>query len=383
MGAPTPIAMRRPARTTHATPTRAAAAALVAAVVATAALAAQPARAGTVQRLAVARNSRAAALTQVQAAERKLHRLLPAYRSLQRRLRDAVRSALDAAEARQQLDAQLAAVRGALQAQVRLAYESGNGMALQMILSARSVGEAVQAQAYASAVLGQDAATAARLAVLDRAAATVEQRLQRRQATVGRAATRMQTMVVELESQLGRARAAAQRAGIQIKGLEAEQRAIARAAQQAQQQGGNLGNPGTVPGGGFDQSALLALLGPTGGRTCTVPGGLQPTGQQLSGLASWYGWAFAGQATATGAIYDPRLFTAANKTLPLNSFLMVRFQGRCAVVLVNDRGPYGGGRSFDLSEAVAAYLGYQSAGVVQVTATVLVPRNPTPGYPFP
>ena len=90
----------------------------------------------------------------------------------------------------------------------------------------------------------------------------------------------------------------------------------------------------------------------------------------MQGIASWYGPGFAGRPTASGAIYDPRLFTAANKELPLNSFLRVHFNGRCAVVLVNDRGPYAPGRVFDLSQATAEYLGL---GLNFVTADVLIP----------
>ena len=52
-------------------------------------------------------------------------------------------------------------------------------------------------------------------------------------------------------------------------------------------------------------------------------------------------------------------------------FLRVHFDGKCAVVLVNDRGPYKPGRVIDLSQAAGAYLG---VGLNQVTADVLVPR---------
>ena len=37
---------------------------------------------------------------------------------------------------------------------------------------------------------------------------------------------------------------------------------------------------------------VLALLGPTGGRTCETPEGLAPTGEVFEGYASWYGWEF-------------------------------------------------------------------------------------------
>ena len=121
------------------------------------------------------------------------------------------------------------------------------------------------------------------------------------------------------------------------------------------------------------QARLLALLGPNGGRGCAIPSGLRDTGQSISGDASWYGGQFAGGPTASGAPFDPSLFTAAHRTLPLGSFLRVHYAGRCAIVLVNDRGPYGNyQRIIDLAHAPAEYLGL---GVGHVTADVLVPRR--------
>ena len=163
----------------------------------------------------------------------------------------------------------------------------------------------------------------------------------------------------------------AARAGLSIQKLTADQRALADSQTLDSAALADL----IAKERGVDQSALLALLGPTQGRGCTIPSGLRDTGKMVQGLASWYGPGFAGHPTATGAIFDPRLFTAANKELPLNVFLRVHYNGRCAIVLVNDRGPYGGGRSFDLAEAAADHLGYIRAGVVFVTADLLVPAH--------
>ena len=100
-----------------------------------------------------------------------------------------------------------------------------------------------------------------------------------------------------------------------------------------------------------------------------------PTGEAFEGYASWYGWEFGGQPTATDAIFDPRLFTAANRWLPFGTFLRIHHGDRCAIVLVNDRGPYGRlERVIDLSEAAASYLG---VGVSWVRAEILVPVEVT------
>ncbi len=81
------------------------------------------------------------------------------------------------------------------------------------------------------------------------------------------------------------------------------------------------------------------------------------------GLASWYGPGDAGDTTASGEIFDPQGYTAAHKTLPFGTNLVVSYQGRSVVVTVNDRGPYVDGRELDLSWAAARDLGLTRAGV--------------------
>ena len=85
---------------------------------------------------------------------------------------------------------------------------------------------------------------------------------------------------------------------------------------------------------------------------------------QVSGVASWYGTKFHGQATANGEAYDLYGMTAAHKTLPLPSFARVTNldNGKSVVVRVNDRGPFHEGRVIDLSYAAAvkAYMSYTS-----------------------
>jgi rare lipoprotein A (peptidoglycan hydrolase) len=104
-----------------------------------------------------------------------------------------------------------------------------------------------------------------------------------------------------------------------------------------------------------------------------IPPGLVPTGQVISGPASWYGPGFDGRPTASGAIFDQEAPTVAHRTLPLGTILLVRRGDRTALVLVNDRGPFVGGRVLDLSHGVATILGTVSAGVANVSAEVLVP----------
>jgi rare lipoprotein A len=86
-------------------------------------------------------------------------------------------------------------------------------------------------------------------------------------------------------------------------------------------------------------------------------------------LASWYGPGFEGQPTASGEPFNPYGYTAAHKTLPLGTELMVSYGGRSVEVTVNDRGPYVDGRELDLSWAAARALGLTRVGVDYVKYT--------------
>lgn len=90
----------------------------------------------------------------------------------------------------------------------------------------------------------------------------------------------------------------------------------------------------------------------------------------LSVIASWYGPGFQGNLTANGERYNQNGLTAAHKTLPFGTRLLVCFK-RCAVVRVNDRGPYHSGRSIDLSKGAAEMIGLTRSGVGRVKVTRL------------
>ena len=80
-------------------------------------------------------------------------------------------------------------------------------------------------------------------------------------------------------------------------------------------------------------------------------------------LASWYGPGFEGLPTATGEPYDPYGYTAAHKSLPLGTELVVSYGASSVEVTVNDRGPYVGERELDLSLGAAEALGLTQYGV--------------------
>ena len=90
----------------------------------------------------------------------------------------------------------------------------------------------------------------------------------------------------------------------------------------------------------------------------------------LSVITSWYGPGFQGRLTANGERYNQNGRTAAHKTLPFGTRLKVCFR-RCAVVRVNDRGPYAHGRDIDLSRGAADAIGLTNSGVGRVKLTRL------------
>src|SRR5438132_6670418 len=92
-----------------------------------------------------------------------------------------------------------------------------------------------------------------------------------------------------------------------------------------------------------------------------------------TGLASWYGEAFDGQATANGETYNLNQLSAAHKTLPLPSVVEVTNlrNGRSLRLRVNDRGPYVDGRIIDVSRRAAQLLGIEPSGTTPARVRVL------------
>jgi rare lipoprotein A len=96
-------------------------------------------------------------------------------------------------------------------------------------------------------------------------------------------------------------------------------------------------------------------------------------GYDETGLASWYGEAFDGKATANGEIFNLNELSAAHKTLPLPSIVEVSNMrnGRTLRLRVNDRGPYVDSRIIDVSRRAAQLLGFEMAGTTPVRVRIL------------
>ena len=96
-------------------------------------------------------------------------------------------------------------------------------------------------------------------------------------------------------------------------------------------------------------------------------------GYREIGKASWYGRDFHGRRTSNGEIYNMYKKTAAHKTLPMGTMLLVKNleNGRKTIVRVNDRGPFVRGRIIDLSYKTAKQLGIVANGTAKVQITAL------------
>lgn len=99
---------------------------------------------------------------------------------------------------------------------------------------------------------------------------------------------------------------------------------------------------------------------------------------QETGIASWYGDYFHGKKTANGEVFNMNKISAAHKTLPLPSYVVVTNldNGKKLYVRVNDRGPFADNRIIDLSKAAAYKLGFKNKGLARVRVTqVSPPKN--------
>jgi hypothetical protein len=83
--------------------------------------------------------------------------------------------------------------------------------------------------------------------------------------------------------------------------------------------------------------------------------------------ASWYGPGFYGQKTGCGGRLGFGQVGVAHKSLPCGTRVTFRYRGRTVVAPVIDRGPYVGGREYDLTAVTAQRLGFKGHGAILTT----------------
>jgi rare lipoprotein A len=111
-----------------------------------------------------------------------------------------------------------------------------------------------------------------------------------------------------------------------------------------------------VPGSAAQEPIRITFAGDRFNGRSAVPAG-QMTVYREAG-ASWYN---DGGNTACGFHAH---YGVANRTAPCGATVALRYNGRSVTATVDDRGPYVGGRDWDLNQNTAAALGFGGVGTV-------------------
>ena len=95
--------------------------------------------------------------------------------------------------------------------------------------------------------------------------------------------------------------------------------------------------------------------------------------QDITGEASWYGPVLYANRTAKGEVYRRGKMKAAHRTLPFGTKVRVTnlWNGRMAVIRINDRGPFVDYQVIELGHSAASDLGLIVSGIAQVKLEVL------------
>jgi len=121
----------------------------------------------------------------------------------------------------------------------------------------------------------------------------------------------------------------------------------------------------------FRMRAKIVAMGLIGG-AILLPADLALADQV--GHASWYALR---SRTASGEIMNPSALTAAHRSLPFGTKVLVENlrNGRSVVVRINDRGPFVKGRIIDVSKAAASSLGMLGSGTARVRVKAMGKRS--------
>ncbi len=93
----------------------------------------------------------------------------------------------------------------------------------------------------------------------------------------------------------------------------------------------------------------------------------------LDGLAAVYSDRLNGRKTSSGQRFSQKEMTAAHRSLPLGTTVLVTnvSNNKTVTVRITDRGPHGAGRVIDLTSTAAAHLGMKKRGSALVKLEIL------------
>lgn len=92
-----------------------------------------------------------------------------------------------------------------------------------------------------------------------------------------------------------------------------------------------------------------------------------------TGMASYYARKFQHRKTANGEHFDNNSMTAAHKTLPFGTEVIVKNlnNGKAVKVRINDRGPFVKGRIIDLTSTAFSQISNLDKGIEKVEIRVV------------
>lgn len=96
------------------------------------------------------------------------------------------------------------------------------------------------------------------------------------------------------------------------------------------------------------------------------------------GYATWYSAPYEGRRAANGEVFDGNALTAAQRTLPMGTLVVVTNlrTGQSSAMRITDRGPFVGDRMIDLTIASARAIGVYRTGLARVQMDVYETPKP-------
>lgn len=99
----------------------------------------------------------------------------------------------------------------------------------------------------------------------------------------------------------------------------------------------------------------------------------KPSTPAMDGMAAVYSDRLNGRRTSSGQKFSQKELTAAHRSLPLGTTVLVTnvANNKSVAVRITDRGPHGRGRVIDLTTTAAAQLGMHKRGSALVKLEIL------------